>query len=280
MKKIFRIFSIFAVSAIFFSSCSEKPLVKADIDAKYEGNPANIPSVTIEEPILDARGQVATVVASFSTSGTVLEAGFEFCKTDDFNPDNSIFAIGEMTTAGISANVPLSPLTTYHIRAYVIVKEGVAYSSVKSCTTLDIPFIEKVCGTFTGTIVSSAYGDSYSSTLVIVPNTDDPTKVWIGNIEPYYASKEYVYPDFNYVEGALDEANSRIVVVNQSPYHLGSYIILGANAVDFDSATDFADVVFNVVDGGSKLYLINGFGTYGPNGWDDQYSGNVTFKKK
>ena len=175
----------------------------------------------------------------------------------------------------------LAPATTYYVRAYGIVGEGSAYSEVQSVTTKDLPFTDKIQGTFSGTVVSGAYGDKYTSTLILELG-EEPNSVLIWNIEPYWQSKgNDKSKGFNCVVGIADEATSTITVTNGSDMKLGDRTIKPFNAPTPEEASAYSDLVFELRDNGTTLYLTNGFYVITPDGKaEDQYNGGVKFTKK
>lgn len=280
-RNILRLLSISAVVVLALASCTDSALVKSEVEAGWNANSANIPTVTLGEITLEGKGQDVVITGStISTSGELLEAGIELSTDEGFNPSQTTYIVVEDVTTFGSIVAKMGAMTTYYIRAYGVVAEGMAYSDVKSVTTKDLPLIDKVCGTFQGTVVSQAYGDSYTSQIVVEPGTTEGTVV-IYNIEPYYAGKGYVKgTGFNYVEAILDEANQAVVVPYGTDMHLGGRVIAGINTADWTTATGYAHLTFVSQGGGTILFQVNGFGTMTSEGAEDNYAGAVKYTRK
>ena len=280
-RNILRLLSISAVVVLALASCTDSALVKSEVEAGWNANSANIPTVTLGEITLEGKGQDVVITGStISTSGELLEAGIELSTDEGFNPSQTTYIVVEDVTTFGSIVAKMGAMTTYYIRAYGVVAEGMAYSDVKSVTTKDLPLIDKVCGTFQGTVVSQAYGDSYTSQIVVEPGTTEGTVV-IYNIEPYYAVKGYVKgTGLNYVEAILDEANQAVVVPYGTDMHLGGRVIVGINTADWTTATGYAHLTFVSQGGGTILFQVNGFGTMTSEGAEDNYAGAVKYTRK
>lgn len=167
MKSLFNSIVICLLAIISFTSCSEAVLEKSKVEAGWSKNPSNIPTVTLGTISLEGKGQDVVVTgSSVSTSGELLESGIAFSTVETFDPSLTKYVVADSEKIG-KVTAQLAPATTYFVRAYGIVAEGSAYSEVQSVTTKDIPFTDKIQGTFSGTVVSGAYGDKYTSTLIL-----------------------------------------------------------------------------------------------------------------
>ena len=282
-RNILRLLSISAAVVLSLASCTDNALVKSEVEAGWNANPANIPTVTLGELALQGKGQDVVISgSSVSTSGTLLEVGFEFSSDENFNPNATTYCVvADPTTIGSYVAANLAALTKYYIRAYAVVAEGMAYSDVKNITTKDLPLIDKVCGTWAGTIESAAYGDVYSNTLVIEPSETEG-EVIIYNLEPYYAANGLVKgTGFNFVQATIDEANGALIVGIGADMSYKGRMIAGFNAANYSDATGYANLTFVSKAGGSQLLQVNGFFTVTPDGkLEDAYNGNVTYKRK
>lgn len=281
-RNILRLLSISAAVVLSLASCTDNALVKSEVEAGWNANPANIPTVTLGELALQGKGQDVVVSgSSVTTSGELLEAGIQFSSDENFNPNATTYVIVEDITTIGNVVAKLGAATTYYVRAYAIVGEGSSYSDVKSITTKDLPLIDKVCGTFKGTVVSHLYGTAYTSKIVVEPGTTEGTVI-IHNIEPYYAGKGFVQgTGYNYVEAVLDEVNGAILVAVGADAHLGGIMIAGINTSDWKTATKYAPLTFVSQNGGSVLYQTNGFGAMLPDGSaDDKYNGAVKYTRQ
>lgn len=209
-RNILNILSLSVAFVLALASCSEKPLVKSEIDAKYAANQSNLATATVEVT-LDEKGQTATFVGTVSSSVEITESGFQYSTDENFNIDASKFIRVDSTY--MEASVKLSHLTTYYVRAYGVVADGIAYSAPATITTLDLPESEKVQwipvstkSLFKENIINIAFGTPESTYNVYVEKRSDKNVYRIANLfSEYVSSKGVTYSHPLYGSDILEE---------------------------------------------------------------------------
>lgn len=279
--KIFNILSSVALISALLVSC-ESSLDKAEIDAKYT-NEANIPQVSFTACELDpVRGQSAVCLASYVTSGNILEAGFMYSTKADLSGATVVSVPEELITAGSGTFFTLlefAPLTKYYIAAYVTVNDGTGVSTeIKEVSTPDIPFEEKVIGTFSAGTMADYWGDNYSHQITIFKSDD---KFYVGNLDPYFVMNKFTYDKgSNLFEATLDAEAETITIAKGQLIGYKDVNVIAFNAPDPDAATAYADLVFKVKDGGMTLECPNAWGLTSSSGFWALYPGGYSYKKK
>ncbi len=286
MKRYFNILSVIATASLLFASCSQLAPSKAEVEAGF--SPLTpLPTLTIAgAPVCDALNGTVTVpvtVDGLSANAGVLEVGI-LSSTDPSFKSSKFKAVENPTSGTVNMVGAVTANTTYYIKAVASSPTGgTAYSDVITVDVPDIPLYAKAPGTYSGTVVSDAYGDEYTSTIYIVSDDEEPTKyVWIGGIEPYWAGEGAPGKDFdyNYVLASVDEENGCLVVAVGADLHLSGRMIAGLNSDHMSTATNYAPLTFAMTKSGD-LYRANAFMTLMSNGdAEDCYAGGVTYKRK
>lgn len=287
MKRYFNILSVIATASLLLASCSQLAPSKADVEAGF--SPLTpLPTLTIAgAPVCDALNGTVTVpvtVDGLSANAGVLEVGI-LSSTDPSFKSSKFKAVENPTSGTVNMVGAVTANTTYYIKAVASSPTGgTAYSDVITVDVPDIPLYAKAPGTYSGTVVSDAYGDEYTSTIYIVSDDEEPTKyVWIGGIEPYYAGKGETGKTFesNYVLASVDEENGCLVVALGADLHrTGGQMIAGLNSDHMETATNYAPLTFAMTKSGD-LYRANAFMTLMSDGdAEDCYAGGVTYKRK
>jgi hypothetical protein len=287
MKRYFNILSVIATASLLLASCSQLAPSKAEVEAGF--SPLTpLPTLTIAgAPVCDALNGTVTVpvtVDGLSANAGVLEVGI-LSSTDPSFKSSKFKAVENPTSGTVNMVGAVTANTTYYIKAVASSPTGgTAYSDVITVDVPDIPLYAKAPGTYSGTVVSDAYGDEYTSTIYIVSDDEEPTKyVWIGGIEPYYAGKGETGKTFesNYVLASVDEENGCLVVALGADLHrTGGQMIAGLNSDHMETATNYAPLTFAMTKSGD-LYRANAFMTLMSDGdAEDCYAGGVTYKRK
>lgn len=286
MKRYFNILSVIATASLLLASCSQLAPSKADVEAGF--SPLTpLPTLTIAgAPVCDALNGTVTVpvtVDGLSANAGVLEVGI-LSSTDPSFKSSKFKAVENPTSGTVNMVGAVTANTTYYIKAVASSPTGgTAYSDVITVDVPDIPLYAKAPGTYTGPVVSDAYGDDYTSTIYIVSDDEEPTKyVWIGGIEPYYAANGLTGKTFesNYVKASVDEENGCLVVALGADMHYGGRMIAGLDSDHMETATNYAPLTFAMTKTGD-LYRANAFMTLKSNGdAEDCYAGGVTYKRK
>ncbi len=283
MKKYIQYFFV-AAATLLLASCAKLAPSKAEVEAGFEA-PETLPSLTIGSAECDALNGIVNVsvtVSGLPANTENLSLGILTSMTPDF-ASSKFVAVENPTEGNVTMKGAVTANTTYYVKAVAASpKGGSVYSDVITVDVPDIPLWAKAPGTYTGTVVSEAYGDNYTNTIYVIADEEDPENVvWIGGIEPYYAGD---YPgkdlDLNYVKATVDEKNGCLVVALGEDVHLGGRVIAGLNAASMNDATSYAAVTFKMTASGD-LFRAEAFQTITSSGSaEDSYAGNATYKRK
>ena len=121
---------VFIFSAILLASCTED-IQKSDYD--YVQDPTKLPTVIME--VGEVTGASVACDASISYNGDeeVIEKGFVCAKNIEFTEGVISKPVKTITYSGIL--IGLDELSDYFVKAYVITKNGIAYSDFEMITT-------------------------------------------------------------------------------------------------------------------------------------------------
>lgn len=165
------------------------------------------------------------------------------------------------------------------------VNAGAENSCTVTITDLDHP-LSFILGDYAGS------GDSFFSnrghfdwTITIFKDPNDVSKVWVGNLEPYFLSAgfnmSYNEPDLSYVEntfyGIVNEDKTQIIVPKGQALGYNNVVLIGFT--DPDGEGDEADIIFNISPDGSTLTMPNAWGA-DEDGFYNAMRGGVVFSKK
>lgn len=209
-KNIFKILMSLFVVTFVFHSCVDEALVKSEIDKKFE---VATPSVSISE----AKNETPTsaeFTLTLSDLSLAHEVGLMASANSDFsNPRMVTVKVGDSNT--VDAKINLSANSSYFIKGYVISKSGVvSYSETKQLTTPDVPFVEKIIGTYKSTTMVSYFdeADTYISTITIKKHETEGMLI-IENLSPFFVSNGYTADKgANIFEATYSEAAKTITI--------------------------------------------------------------------
>ena len=278
MKNIFKTLIPCLALSVALTGCYDEMEDKASIDAKFEL--ANTPSLSIANAeVLDYAS--ASVAGTISSVEGLYEVGFMVATSSDFS-DAKIYASENLAASFESKLSGLSEKTTYNVRAYACVGDGrIIYSDVASITTPQAPPLsaELLSGkTYAGAASSILYGDSYTMNITLVADAADPTKIYVQNLDPYFASYGYDAANgFNIFEGVLD-VEAETITISQGQ-KLGYYDVALVAFEDANADGDTADLVIKVVGKGAALQIENAFG-FDEGGFYELYYGGITLNAK
>ncbi|MDE5890993.1 MAG: hypothetical protein K2H10_08275, partial [Bacteroidales bacterium] len=222
-----------------------------------------------------------TVTAEVSGITDQME-GLSLCFLSSTNVEFSNARPVEVAAANgtVTADVPVSAGRKNYVTVSISCADGVSYSDVMEIDVPDVPFWAKVSGTYTGTVVSLAYGDEYVSVITVILDENDPeNKCIVGNLEPYFYSEGKTMDEgYNFVEAQIDNENACIIIPNESSLNLGGRTFLGLNAADDDSATAYADGILYLTPDADALVRPYAFYTLSNGEPEDLYAGAVYTK--
>ncbi|MDX9748078.1 MAG: hypothetical protein RBT57_06220 [Paludibacter sp.] len=149
-KNIMKIFASLFVVAFAVTACTEEEILKSDYD--YVPVPEQLPTVTATLGEVTGASAMMTGAITFNGDTTYFEKGF-VCATDvDFKTGVVSKKVAGPQYSGTVDG--LKELTNYYGRAYVITKNGIAYSSV---VTFSTPMLRNPLTDFFGSYVQSDY---------------------------------------------------------------------------------------------------------------------------
>ncbi|MDE6871671.1 MAG: hypothetical protein K2J62_06065 [Bacteroidales bacterium] len=281
MKKISTYILVLVAFGIAAISCQKAPS-KAEVEAGF--SPAGpVPSVGIGNAPdkISALDGYVTVTAEVSGITDQME-GLSLCFLSSTNVEFSNARPVEVAAANgtVTADVPVSAGRKNYVTVSISCADGVSYSDVMEIDVPDVPFWAKVSGTYTGTVVSLAYGDEYVSVITVILDENDPeNKCIVGNLEPYFYSEGNTMDEgYNFVEAQIDNENACIIIPNGSSLNLGGRTFLGLNAADDDSATAYADGILYLTPDADALVRPYAFYTLSNGEPEDLYAGAVYTK--
>lgn len=285
MKKYIQYLSV-AAAALLLASCAKLAPGKAEVEAGFDA-PAALPALSLGTLVeCDALNGVATVsvtVSGLPADLTDLSLGM-LSSTDPSFSSSKFVPVAEPAEGTVEMNAAVSANSTYYLKAVAASpKGGTVYSDVITVSVPDIPLWAKASGTYTGTVLSDAYGDSYANVLTISSDEEDPEHYcYISGIEPYYYSKGYTLEKNgrNYVRAEIDEESGCLIVPLGADLSLGGSYLLGLNAPHYTEASAYAPITFKMTASGD-LYRAEGFYTVTEDDEiEDAYAGGVTYKRK
>lgn len=285
MKRYFKTLSIISAVVMLFASCQKLAPSKAQVEAGFTA-PTAVPTLSIGNVECDAINGIVNVnvtVSGLPANKDGLSVGILSSLSPDFL-DSKFVEAADLSDGNVVMKGAVTANSTYYVKAIASSPTGgSSSSSVVTVEVPDIPLYYKAPGVYVGTVDSEAYGDSYTSTIYIVADEDDPEHImWIGGIEPYWADNGYTGQNFdlNYVMATVDEEKGCLVVALGEDAHLGGRVIAGLNAASMDDATSYAPVTFKMTATGD-FFRAEAFQTVMSDGSaEDSYAGNTTYKRK
>lgn len=283
MKKYIQYFFV-AATALLLASCAKIAPSKADVEAGFAA-PTALPTLTISgNAVCDAaKGTVSVPVTVSGLPADVEGLSLGIVTSLDPAFGSSKFVPVENPADGsVTMQGTVTPNSTWYVKAVAASPTG-GYSASEVITVAvpDVPLWVKVPGAYSATVVSEAYGDEYDNTIYVIADEEDPEHiVWIGGIEPYYASKGQTGESLesNYVQASIDEQNGCLVVANGADINYGGRFLAGLNDKSEATATKYAPITFKMQKDGS-LYRFEAFYTMTPAGQpEDAYFGDVVYK--
>lgn len=224
MKNILKISSVLA-AALMIASCGKMAPSKSAVEAGFEAA-AVLPTLQVNASSVsyDYLNSMAIVEVTVSGMSEGVEVGLVSSKTEDFA--STYYVQAENAADGkITAKAKISPSSEWYVVATASDNaSGSSYSEVIKIDVPTFPFWASIAGTYKGTVESLAYGDSYTSTVSVVLDSEDPeNKCYILGFEPYYADGGYpnTQSQFNYLECVIDNENNCIIAPYGSDMNLG-----------------------------------------------------------
>ena len=166
-------------------------------------------------------------------------------------------------------------------------KEGgsVKLGAAKTCK-VTIQDDEHPLAFILGTYGASA--DSYFSSrghfdwdITISRDETDINKVWIGDLDPYFAANGYTAANgSNIFYGIVNEEKTQILVpVGQTLGYQNTALVAFVAADPDQDETESDNIVIDIKDNGQTLVITNAWGIY-DDGWWNLFRGPITLTKK
>lgn len=287
MKNTVKIASVIAF-AVLTAACTKMAPSKYEVEAGFEdAYQGAIPEVSFAAtPSGNAKFDIesgsiyiatkVTVSGVSATAGKIVVGVLSSEKEDFTNTQNSDLVITEDGTYEIAANVSANKVN--YIKASISTQYGCSFSDVVKLNISDVPFYGKISGNWAGKVTSLAFGDEYSSNLVISLDKEDPENYcYVGNIEPYYESSgNTVDKGLNYIKCQIDNENNQIILATGSSMNLGGRMYfasdLEGSVLDYD--------VLTLSEDSKSLVREAAFFTVKPDGSAEDWYGPATYKKK
>lgn len=279
MKNIFKTLIPCLALAVGMTACYDEMDDKATIDAKYAL--ANTPSVAISSVSALDYSSVAVSGTVSSVEG-VVEVGFMVATAADFS-DAKIYAVSAVATSFETTLAGLAEMTSYSVKAYACLGDNrIIYGEAATVTTPQAPPLstELLSGKTYTANVTSYFESTYQFAVTLMADAADPTKIYVQNLDPYFASYGYVAEaGYNKFEGVLDAETETITVAQGQLIGYGGVALAAFNNADPDAADGYSDLIIKVISKGAALQIQNAFGMY-EGGWWELYYGGITLNVK
>ena len=291
--KLFKLtYGLMAASMLALASCdlNEYPeFDDADAFIAFTSSTASVgeESGSLEIPVLltSKSGMTATaeieVVAD--AEGTTAFEGTDYTIENKTLSFSGLEGATQKIKINIVDNDVFSGNKTFKIR----LKDGgsVKLGAAKTCT-ITIQDNEHPLAFILGTYGASA--DSYFSSrghfdwdITITRDDNDISKVWIGNLDPYFAVNGYnVSRHCNIFYGVVNDEKTQILVPAGQKLGYENTELAAFVAADPDEdETEGDNVVIDIQDNGNTLVITNAWGIY-DDGWWNLFRGPITLRKK
>ena len=291
--KLFKLtYGLMAASMLALASCdlNEYPeFDDADAFIAFTSSTASVgeESGSLEIPVLltSKSGMTATaeieVVAD--AEGTTAIEGTDYTIENKTLSFSGLEGATQKIKINIVDNDVFSGNKTFKIR----LKDGgsVKLGAAKTCT-ITIQDNEHPLAFILGTYGASA--DSYFSSrghfdwdITITRDDNDISKVWIGNLDPYFAVNGYnVSRNCNIFYGVVNDEKTQILVPAGQKLGYENTELAAFVAADPDEdETEGDNVVIDILDNGNTLVITNAWGIY-DDGWWNLFRGPITLRKK
>lgn len=133
---------------------------------------------------------------------------------------------------------------------------------------------------YQGKLTSLLYNDVYDSNITIVWDAEDPTKVYVCDLEPFYASEGRTSENGeNILVAEYSAADGMIALYSGTPYNIDKYFYLSTNAAESEEPANYGFLVFNADFSTVTLpyAFYTAYNTANGMGADDLYGGGVTY---
>jgi len=142
-----------------------------------------------------------------------------------------------------------------------------------------------ILGTYTGNLDGVLEGVYPNTAIQFEKDEDDISKVWISNLDPYFASFGYVAPNYNLFYGIVNDDLTEIhIPVGQDIGYADATITLhGLDNPDPEAGTELpssGSIIIDILEDGAKLKFRNAWGVHDGVEFWELYVGDAIFTKK
>ena len=168
---------------------------------------------------------------------------------------------------------------------FSIVSSSVNLSLESICTLTivdDEHPLKDLLNTYVGKIEGSESG--YDMEIVIEKDESDLTKVWISNLDPYFASYGYTAAaGYNKYYGIVNSEKTEISIPVGQATGYEDVNLEGLDGPDPDVADMLepgSSIIIKIVDNGTSLEIPNGFGVANGEGFWEYYKGGAKLTRQ
>ncbi len=297
MKRLKLIYGLFAASILLFASCdmNEAPT--------FNDKDAFVAFISSDMTVGEEEGTLDVPVLLTSLSGISTTADFEVVAGDGTtavegthytiaNESHSLTFTKDAPTQYIKLNIIDNDVFGGNVTVTFILKDpkGVNLGASKNCKVTiqdDEHPLLFILGTY------SASADSYFASrgsfdwdITINRDDEDLNKVWVGNLEPYFAANGFVAPKANNFYGVVNDEKTeiRIPVGQKIGYSDGGVDVLlagftGPDPDESDELSNGQNIIITILENGAKLRIESAYGAASDGWWNLMY-GNQTITKK
>lgn len=287
MKILRFTYGLLAATALSLASCNVNDMPEFDDSDAYVAFTSASPKVgetdgSIQIPVMlvSKAGLSASVTIEVDTENSTAVEGTDFTienRTLNFDKENP--------TQFITVNVTDNDIFTGNrVVKLKLGETSMKLGAAKVCT-LTIEDDEHPLAFILGNYHASA--NSYFSSrghydwdIIVARDNDDISKVWIGNLDPFFYANGFMYPDENTFYGFVNDEKTEIRVPVDQEVGYQTYVLAGFDNPDPDEGDVLSTgsfIIFEIHDGGAKLVIPNAWGI---TGWYNLFYGGVEFIKK
>ena len=295
MKKIKFIYGLMAAMVLSLASCDVNDYPEfndADAFLAFTNGAVTVGEESGSAEIAVQLASLTGLSASVDVEVVPDEEGKDAVEGVDFNIENKTlsFAGLEGSTQKIKVKIIDNDVFTGNKSFTLRLKEGgsVKLGASKTCRVTikdnEHPLLF-IIGDYTTSVASvfSDRGPWNNHTISINIDDEDVNKVWISNIDPYFAQYGYVAPDENLFYGIVnaDKTEIQIPVGQEIGYEDVCFYGYTTPNPDDGDVIETGNIVLSIEDDGQKLVFKNAIGVRrSTGGWFNLMAGPITLTKK
>lgn len=293
MKKFKLIYALIAGTLLLASCSNELPA--------FDDKDAFVAFTASEMQVSEDGGELDIPVLLTSLSGTEATVDFEILSEESTAIEGTHFSVEGTKSVSFTKDAPLQTIKLKiidddvfggNVKLIIALKNphGVNLGASKECL-VTIEDNEHPLSIILGTYHTSAdsYFDSRGSfdwNVTISRDETDLSKIWISNLEPYFASNGYVAPKANYFYGVVNSEKTEIrVPVRQAIGYKDEgvdVVLAGFSGVDPDESDELdagANIIISILENGQKLRIENAYGAVSEGWWNLMYGNQIMTKQ-